>query len=261
MTRNAFVCAVLVAGTVLLCPFAQVPSIAEPAQRAPAAKPLAADRLPALAKAFEANAITGQDSSGRRFATIRRKSVDTYSLLDALGLKEQDVIRLVNGAPAGGKEAVVAQIKNAKPGSDLSFTIDRAGVSHTLRFQIEGVPGTSAAQNPGSPKDNALVVREDALEKEWGDQDPWLLLVMAAPEMVSDTQGNIVGVRSQAFGDIGVTRMLGLKNGDIIQSVNGYPVNSEQAIFDLVNRLEGERNFTAKLLRGGRPMTLKYRLE
>ncbi|MCC6694440.1 MAG: hypothetical protein IT365_02315 [Candidatus Hydrogenedentes bacterium] len=261
MTRNAFVCAVLVAGAVLLCPFTQVASFAEPAQSAPAAKPLAADRLPAFAKAFEANAITGQDSGGKRFATVRRKSVDTFSLLESLGFSNQDIIRLVNGVPAGGKEAVVAQIKNARPGSALSFTIDRAGVSHTLRFQIEGVPGTSAGPKTGSPKGDTLVVKEDALEKEWGDQDPWLLLVMAAPEMVSDTRGNVVGVRSQAFGDIGVTRMLGLKNGDIIQSVNGYPVNSEQAIFDLVNRLDGERNFTAKLLRGGRPMTLKYRLE
>ena len=261
MTRNAFVCAALAASMVLVCPFAQVLSYADSAPGLPAPMHVSADRLPALAKAFEANLITGQDSSGRRFATLRRKAADSFALLEALGLKDQDTVRLVNGAPAGGKEAVVAQVRNTKPGSGLTFTIDRAGASHTFRFQIDGVPGTSAAQKPNLPKDDTLVVREDALEKEWGDQDPWLLLVMAAPEMVSDTQGKVVGVRSQAFGDIGVTRMLGLKNGDIIQSVNGYPVKSEQAIFELVNRLEGERNFTAKLMRGGRPITLKLRLE
>ena len=257
MLKNVRGSVVLAALAVLLCPLVSAQSHAE---EAPGVKHVSEDRLPALAKAFEANLITGQSSDGKRFATLRRKAAESFSTLEALGLREQDLIRQVNGAPVGSKEGLLALVKNAKPG-DLTFTVERAGTSRTCTVHVDGAPGQNAGKQPGSSKDETMVVKEDALEKAWGDQDPWLLLVMAAPEMVSDTQGNVAGVRSQAFGDIAVTRMLGLQNGDIIQSVNGYPVNSEQAIFDIVNRLEGERNFTAKLLRGGRLITLKYRIE
>jgi len=106
-----------------------------------------------------------------------------------------------------------------------------------------------------------MVLSEKAIEAQWAEQDPWMLLVTAAPRMAYDPHGNVIGVTSASLGNIPLATALGLRNGDIIQSVNGYPINSEQAIFNVVNALEGERQFTAKLLRDGKPITLRYRVE
>lgn len=229
-------------------------------------KRITAERLPAVAAAFDANLIAGQNSDGSRFVLVRKKADASFKTLDWLGLKDRDIIERTNKTAVRSKEAVLGFIRETKPNTEVTFTVRRGGQKRTHVLRVDAAPPVQGVQPPAqgvqpAPDDGVLVVREDVIEAEWAKQDPWLLLIAAAPEMVRDTNGNVAGVRSQSFSDIPLAQMLGLRNGDIVQSVNGYPINSEQAIFDLLSKLDGERQFTARVLRNGKPITLKYRIE
>ncbi len=217
--------------------------------------------LPVLAAALEANTITGQASDGRRFVAIRENDKATFPTVQWLGLKDRDTIDRVNGIVIGSRQALLNLVKDVKPGVELTLSVSRDGKQRTHVVQVDPAPLSTDKVAQAAPPDDTMLVREDEIEKVWANQDPWALLVTAAPEMVRDTNGKVAGVTSDAFGDIPLTRMLGFQNGDIVQSVNGYPIDSEQAIFDLVNKLDGQRFFSVRVIRNGRPITLKYRVE
>lgn len=212
-----------------------------------------------VAAACDANLITAQLAGGQRVVSVRNKEQVSYARVQSIGLRDGDVVERVNGAPPRNAAAVSQAIRGLTPGRDLTLVIARGGERRTRVLRATGSePAPSQAAEDDVP---VIVIDEEAIENEWADRDPWMLLVMAAPRMAYDANGAIIGVTSGSFSGIPLAVNLGLRNGDIIQSVNGYAITSEQAIFDVVNALEGERHFTARLLREGKPLTLRYRLE
>ncbi len=212
-----------------------------------------------FAAACDANLITAQLAGGQRVVSVRNKDKASYRHIEKIGLQHGDVVERVNGAPPRNAAVLSGAIRGLTPGQDLTLVVSNGGKQRTSVLRAEGpVPADSASSDSGN---DIIVIDEKALEKEWEDQDPWMLLVMAAPRMAYDANGVVIGVTSGAFSNIPLAARLGLRNGDIIQSVNGYAITSEQAIFDVINALEGERHYTAKLLRNGKPLTLRYRVE
>ena len=226
----------------------------------PVVKAMASKDLPTLVAAFEANLLTGQRAGGEQVVTVRRKNQSLFPALEWMGLRDRDTIAHANGVAPRSTDQIVGLLRGLAPGGELTLSVLRDGLRRTYVLRIDGTP--APVQKPGDAgSDDVMVLREDELETKWADQDPWTLLVAAAPAMARDANGNVIGVTSSSFSEIPFAAMLGLQSGDIIQSVNGYPVNSERAIFTLVNELEGERFFTAKVLRNGKPLTLRYRVE
>jgi type II secretory pathway component PulC len=230
------------------------------AEDVPVVREIASKDLPALAAAFEANLVTGQLAGGRRVVVVRKKEDTRFPAIEWLGLRDRDTVERVNGTAPRSAGAVVDTIRGLGGGDELTLRVLRDGVSraHILRV---GVTPAALPKPADKQHDDVMVLREDVLEAEWADVEPWTLLVAAAPVMARDASGKVIGVTSSTFSEIPFAAMLGLRSGDIIQSVNGYPVESEQAIFTLINKLEGERFFTAVVLRKGKPLTLRYRVE
>lgn len=211
-----------------------------------------------LAAACDANLITAQLAGGQRVVSVRNRDKTTFRHIVTIGLQDGDVVERVNGVPPKNAAVLSGAIRGLTPGQDLTLVVSNGGKRRTSVLRAEGpVPVESAP----SDNDDVIVIDEKAIEKEWEDQDPWMLLVMAAPRMAYDANGVVIGVTSGALSNIPLAANLGLRSGDIIQSVNGYAITSEQAIFDVINALEGERHYTAKLLRNGKPLTLRYRVE
>ncbi len=68
--------------------------------------------------------------------------------------------------------------------------------------------------------------------------------------------GKQVGVRLQAGRDATLMSKLGLRNTDIITSVNGIPLDDPSRAFQLLNQLNSQSQFDVALRRDGREMTL-----
>ena len=54
---------------------------------------------------------------------------------------------------------------------------------------------------------------------------------------------------------------MGLKNNDILTSVNGFDLSNSQKALEIYSKLQSEKNFTLDVLRGGEPMTMEYSVQ
>lgn len=212
----------------------------------------------ALADACQSNLITAQ-RDGQRIVLVRMREQRSFRLLADVGLRDGDRIDQLNESAPRSASAIHDAVRALVPGRELTLTVTRDRERLVYRLRVAG--SVPPRENAEPAEDNVIVLSEQAIEEEWANQDPWMLLVMAAPRMAMDASGVVIGVTSSTFGNIPLAATLQLRNGDIIQSVNGHAITSEQAIFDTIAALEGESRFTAKLLREGKPVTLRYRVE
>lgn len=76
------------------------------------------------------------------------------------------------------------------------------------------------------------------------------------PQWKTDANGKIVGITAQNISSNPMAAVLGLRDGDVVQSVNGERIDSEAAIMGLVNKLKGARSVQVTILRNGQPQTI-----
>ncbi len=75
-----------------------------------------------------------------------------------------------------------------------------------------------------------------------------------------DDAGRAVGLRVGGFTCNNVAVQAGLKNGDVIQAVNGKPVKSLAGAVWLYLRMKGKEDITLTVVRRGQEMSLNYKL-
>lgn len=141
------------------------------------------------------------------------------------------------------------------------------GRFETLRLREEGVDPAPRARRPGgrtqAPSKPLAGIRGAPGQTgvNWSQVqqnlriDPAELArqVRALPHMENGRQ---IGVRLQAGRDTLLFSKLGLRNTDIITSVNGIPLDNPGRALELVNQLSSKTQFQVRLRRDGRDMTL-----
>jgi type II secretory pathway component PulC len=81
------------------------------------------------------------------------------------------------------------------------------------------------------------------------------------PELYYDSNGKIAGITASNLEAIPLASKLDIRNGDVLQSVNQEPIDSEAKIMELVNKYRNSNMVRIGILRDGKPMTVTYRLE
>ena len=56
-------------------------------------------------------------------------------------------------------------------------------------------------------------------------------------------------------------RKMGLKNNDVLTSVNGFDLSNTQKALEIYSKLQSDKNFTLEILRNGEPMTMEYSVQ
>jgi type II secretory pathway component PulC len=87
------------------------------------------------------------------------------------------------------------------------------------------------------------------------------LVTKVRPEMVRDASGKVIGVSAQNIGNIPLAQRLGLRDGDVLQSVNNEPIDSEQKIMEMVQKYRNSASFRIGIMRNGQVQNITYRLE
>lgn len=81
------------------------------------------------------------------------------------------------------------------------------------------------------------------------------------PELYRDANGNVAGITANNIESIPIAKTLNLKNGDVLQSVNNEPIDSEAKIIEIVNKYRDTSSFSVEVLRNGKKQTMTYNLE
>jgi len=72
----------------------------------------------------------------------------------------------------------------------------------------------------------------------------------------SDGQTN--GFKVFAIRRNSALRKMGLKNNDVLTSVNGYDLGNTEKALEIYGKLQSEKSFSLEILRNGEPMTIEY---
>lgn len=82
------------------------------------------------------------------------------------------------------------------------------------------------------------------------------------PELYRDKEGKVIGVTAKNIGQIPLAQKLGFKDGDVLVSVDGETVDSEDKIMELIKKYSSADLSQIKItiLRNGNPMDIIFRI-
>ena len=80
-------------------------------------------------------------------------------------------------------------------------------------------------------------------------------------EMAKDDKGNVLGVTAPDIEKVPMAQKLGIKNNDILQTVNNEQIDSEQKIMEIVQKYQTATSFKIGIMRDGKPKVITYRLD
>lgn len=72
--------------------------------------------------------------------------------------------------------------------------------------------------------------------------------------------GKLSGFKVSEIKASGVFSMIGLQDGDVVMSINGYRLDSPDKVAQILGGLRGETEVRVDILRGRQPRTLKYQI-
>ncbi len=105
-----------------------------------------------------------------------------------------------------------------------------------------------------SPKD--FVIDRAQLDRYTSDLGAILQQARAVPEL--DSHGQMHGFRMAMMQPGSLFEKIGLRQGDVITSVNGDRLNSAQKGIELYNQFRSDSSFRIEVLRNGRTEVISY---
>ena len=134
-------------------------------------------------------------------------------------------------------------------------------------FRVDALKELEATEPPPEPGEGPADDEAPRVLALKGDHDigprpvfPQLqdnpLYKQAAPRWHKNEQGDVIGVTADNISSLPFASMLGFRDGDIVQSVNGDAVNSEAAIMRLAEKHKNASSLRVGILRNGKPQTI-----
>ncbi len=208
---------------------------------------------------------TGDAVDGLRLSNIATDSVPAQ-----LGLRDGDIVRTIDNRPVVGLESAVAALTTASAGGRLFLHVERDGQRRALTCIIERAATTTAkaAEPEAAPPTTVDWIRPTA-PGVFSLHRPGLDAMLADPgalarsaRMVPAREGDaFVGFKLYAIRPGSVPAALGLKNGDLLRTVNGLPLANPQQALEAYTRLRKATEVTLVVTRGGQPLTLRYTVD
>jgi S1-C subfamily serine protease len=191
------------------------------------------------------------------------EDVETAARLKSMGFADRDVLLQVNKRPVASK-AQLAAAMNARTGADpFLFRSVRGSdqpVLIVVRIASEAPPESEVKLNAAEETATSVEVDGKALEQKYGNADPMQLIGALQPRFWKSPDGSFIGVTSDNFSDFPVATQVGVRNGDIVYSVNGVTLQSEADLLDIENRIEEADSYKVGIIRNGQPMTITVRV-
>ncbi len=121
-------------------------------------------------------------------------------------------------------------------------------------------PTANPPPRPPQNSPNQVTLRRDDMVAELSENYAQVINEVR-PALYYDDDGNVAGVTAENLSAAPFTGELQLEDGDVIQTVNGMQIDSEQRMIEIVNRFQDQNVFRVGILRNGEPQMITYRLE
>lgn len=86
-------------------------------------------------------------------------------------------------------------------------------------------------------------------------------LMSAARVIPHEEEGRTVGMKVYGIRRSSLLGRLGLQNGDMLRTINGYDLADPNAILEAYTRLRGADHLSVSVVRRGTPMTMEYQVQ
>jgi general secretion pathway protein C len=149
-------------------------------------------------------------------------------------------------------------------------TIDRNGRRETLTLPTDAPaesiqPAVTATSTQSEEQDSVRQVAQDSFQIDRREVDQVMnnlseLFKQARAVPYSAAEGETQGFRLFSIKPQSLIDRIGLKNGDIIQRVNGVEVSDPSTAFSLLQELQGHSQVRVDVLRNHQPVILSYEI-
>ncbi len=152
--------------------------------------------------------------------------------------------------------------------------VNHNGVKEYLELQEKAQPKVASRYNPhhavarrtsGSSMEGVQQIGENSYRIERAEIDKTLSnlnsIAMQARIVPSFKDGKSNGFKLFAIRPGSVYSKLGIKNGDVIHKINGYPMDSPEKALEIYQKLKTARNVEIELSRRNNMQKLKYQIE
>lgn len=216
--------------------------------------------------------VPDTETGGGGGVTISELSVTLVGTLVAVPERYSSALILEEGAPRAYGYSIHDKIQDAtiigieqkrvkiKRGDGREEFITMEGGEITRKPAEAG--GEPVAEGDGevtSLGENSFAISSETLDKYLSDLEG--LSRMGRALLHRGPDGEFDGYRLSAIRRNTIADQLGIKNGDIIHSVNGKPLNSMQAAMEAYNTMQNEKGFKLEITRRGQKMDMDYTIQ
>lgn len=179
------------------------------------------------------------------------------------GLKEDDVIIELGGAPVKDGESLVEAINAHEPGDKVNVVYYRGKEKRSTNVKLDERKTKPFDFNFDWDRDNSGI--PDVPDSEDMDADAyangnWSTSGSAFLGVIGEDLDDAGGVRVTEVVDSSSAQRMGLEEGDVIRSLNGTKVVSFGALAELVGSMQPDDEVSLQVTRNEKPMTLTGRL-
>jgi general secretion pathway protein C len=157
-------------------------------------------------------------------------------------------VGMFNELPKGGPIAETSMQPEAPPRAEAAAATTSSG----------GISTHELDQNLKKGSDTSFAVQRGLVDKILENQAE----IMRSARIVPHEQnGQVVGVKMYGIRRNSLLGQLGLQNGDLLRSINGYDMASPDSALEAYSRLRSASNLSVAITRRGKPMTVEYQIE
>jgi len=123
-------------------------------------------------------------------------------------------------------------------------------------------PSTATTADSGGVREvapNSYLVERDTVSESLASLSNMMKDIRVVPSFDDAKEPNGYRVASIRFGSL--LDKLGVKRGDIVQTINGLPISDPDRAYQAYQQFKEETSVQVEVLRGGKPITLSYEIQ
>jgi general secretion pathway protein C len=213
-------------------------------------------------------AIVNTRTPESSFAAITNAAGKVLLYRQGMDIDGRSVVRINSSSvylqPTGAGVCQLAMFAPPPPAGGASPPIAAAGPAEPIT-----TPGDTAAAGTGGipPSEleagiTAVSEREYNIQRSLVDRllENQAELMRTARIIPHEEGGRTVGVKLYGIRRNSLLGRLGMQNGDLLRTINGYDMSSPDSALEAYSRLRGADHLTLSVVRRGNAMTLDYNI-
>jgi general secretion pathway protein C len=186
----------------------------------------------------------------------------SYSIIEDLGARKQGVYGINAAVPGGATVKTIEWDKVILSHNGKDEVLELAS-----KAPLSAKPAPAAAAPAPSPpsgvgiqalSDTEFLVPRTEVDSALENMSQLFTQIRAVPHFEG---GQSIGFRLFAIRRGSLFDKIGLKNGDIVTSINGSPMSDPSRAVSLLQELKDARNLEVDALRNQQPLQLKYTIQ